>query len=385
MHKQHRLQLPLLALTSIAMVAVGDPKIPRNPYHATVLETYSPPAPFFSSSGSPILAADCFDLLAPKQDLNEASKLKGFAVSSLSECSGYCKYSPVCKALAYSLPEASCSLLESEDRDISHQGTVIFVTKSCLLMKNAAERLYLEQIEEASRSKFGVEIVSGGSQKCLRFKKKVTGNESTHAIFWGNCPSYSRWKLETTHFYEVFTISLQNKPSWCVESNVDSGELFLNQCRDLTVQTFTLANANGHYRQFQMIPNIPIDENFTSVSGWTFELAPSLQVIYLLRGHEKPRSVESMSVPNATVLNPDRLPFLLPGAIVTVSCHKGFQVSGRGSSAQEVVSKTHTIPLPCLPVSKMDTNTSFPSRNSDATFGTVETLLIMSLLYALGA
>ena len=304
-----------------------------------------------------------------------------FYVESLENCVEYCMYSPPCWAIAYSerANNSTCVLLYTgyvynKDR---HEFDV-FVRKSCILAANSAERLSLEQLDERDVSELGVEIVGRTSHQCLKSRNIVqTGRAS---VFWTNCPAFGRWKFQTSDSPHNFIISTYSRPDMCLEFLDDTGDVFLNECRDSVLQMFHLSNYGFYFRQFRLKGYSPITgvgSNLYKVPHISIK-SVNFPIFYFLKGKEKPFPLENLSWSHSTLLNPERRPFILPGTPITIDCNDGHQYPGAIETSRVVYLTEKEQLLPCVPVPKKK-----EPPNSDVELETrgVVKFLVASLLF----
>ena len=301
---------------------------------------------------------NCVEILPPTLPTGEESnRSEKFLVDGLDNCIDYCMFTSQCIAIAYSeranLNNRTCVLLYSEyvyPEDKRHVD--IFVRKSCILVKNSANRLKKEQLDGSEVSENGVEIVGRSSLYCLKLGKFDNGTTvmtKRAKVFWTNCPAFGRWKFQSLASPHAYRISTFIRPTMCLEFNEKARDVFLNECGDNVRQIFHLSNYGISKRQFRLIGTVPVSRvrvNRLRIPKTALKEV-NFPVIYFLKGYEKPLSLKNLAWPDSTFLNPQKVPFFLPTTPVTVKCNDGFVLYGNKTSQEILPTKNLKLP-PCL-------------------------------------
>ena len=288
---------------------------------------------------------------------------QSFIVRAAKECWEYCKLTQNCTLFSFQYRKRICALYNATNPLIEEETLFTGNFKLALGDMECLECLLTVDEVIAQSEETGVRIVDEQSRKCLGLtssstpRVKLANGKSGFRVAWKNCSNSNLWVLTRaeTGYQDSYLVFLKgHKYEWSLEWNIrrhSHNIVYLakshNDTSDEINNQITLDRnlpKNGENCNYRIMASYNSDGKkpshpkfyklFTLKNG---SLLPLSFVKFIRPALDTTCSLKKMSTKHGTILNKDKVPFLLAGSVITIKCLHGYGIKSLNFSIQQKV------------------------------------------------
>ena len=284
-----------------------------------------------------------------------SSVLYSFKITGLQDCWRYCKMTGLCEVFVFHFITRVCSLYKNKMLMYRLESDPNIAVGIMECLECIGE---LKEVIDKSRSGVLIKML----QKCLsvEYSENVTNNN--YQLSWTNCKRADMWRLSRSEnvsgahnnrdFFRISKINSNLELNWMIKdegyglifpdkkSNISSRKILVDKS---TVFVGSVCKFKVYAFVDDKVHPIHLNTIDGKVPSW-----PLTSISFALPSELKRCPLHQFSVQHGVVVNPDKVPYFLPGAPVLIECKSGYGVKALNYTPfQRVLCHKDTRPTPC--------------------------------------